>query len=391
MTALLERAAGAMNALFPRLPWMIRLSYRGGSRAIGQGLERLEIACKTEDPLRALARMDLSDFLDSYVAGEADLSGDIYAFVGCRAHVREDGLWRVKMRHTLRYLWLRFFPSSVRRKLLAVSSHYDLPNEFVESYLDRRTRAYSCAIWKDPANIAQPDDESLEEAQYRKHRIAAEALGIEPGDRFLDIGCGYGYMVRMAEAEFGCKKALGITLSQNQVDNGYSENLKLMHYLELTAPGQFDKIYTCGMISHLDRSELERYYRHVYGLLRSGGRFWAHFISPPLNPSGLTNYNTISGTFSQKYVFPDHYQFPVHVHIRTMEEIGFVIKEVYFRYGHYAKTLRHWYRRFIEGLPRTRGLITPQVERAWHLFLTYASIIDGPDSSVLKQILCAKP
>lgn len=391
MSALLERAAGAMNWLFPELPWTIRFSYGGGSRAVGHGPERLEIAFKSEAPLRALVRMDLSDFLDYYVAGEADFNGDIYAFVGCRNHVRTEGLWKVALRHQLRYVGLRLFPSGVRRKLMAVSSHYDLPNEFIESYLDTRTRAYSCAIWKDPDHAALPDDESLEEAQYRKHRIAAEALQIQPGDRFIDIGCGYGYMVHMAEAEFGCKQAMGITLSRNQVETGYSRHLKLMHYLDLAPQGQFDKLYTCGMISHLDRSELLRYYRRMFGLLRSGGRAWFHFISPPTNPAGLHNYNTISGTFSQKYVFPDHYQFPIHFHLRALEEIGFHVKDVHFRYGHYAKTLRHWYRRFVENLPRTRPLITPTVERAWHLFLTYASTLDGPKGSILKQVLCVRP
>ena len=113
-------------------------------------------------------------------------------------------------------------------------------------------------------------------------------------------------------------------------------------------------------------------------------------ISPPANPARLNNYNTISGTFSQKYVFPDHYQFPAHTHVKILEETGFKIKEVYFRYGHYAKTLRHWHRRYVDNLPRTRHMITPVIERAWHLYLTYASALDGPGGSVLKQFLAEK-
>jgi len=173
------------------------------------------------------------------------------------------------------------------------------------------------------------------------------------------------------------------------VEHGYSRNLRRQHYLELPPEGQFDKIYTCGMISHLDRSEIERYYRHVHGLLRSGGRLWAHAIVPQANDYGMTNYNSLSGTFSQRYVFPDHFQFPIHVHLKVMERIGFRVRYVHFRYGHYDKTLRHWYRRFVDNLPRTRPMITPTIERAWHLFLTYASAIDGP-SSVVKQIVAEK-
>ena len=381
-----------MNWLFPTLPWTVRISYKGESRPVGTGPEKFEMACKTEESLRALAKCDLSEFLDHYVMGGADLNGDIYYFVGTRPYVRQEGLWRVGIMHRLRYTMLRFFPSNVRRKLVAVSSHYDLPNEFIESYLDVKTRAYSCAIWKDPNNIALPDDESLEDAQIRKHDIAAEALQIQPDDKFIDIGCGYGYMVHHVETKFGCKNAMGVTLSQNQVDNGYSKNLKLMHYLDLKPEGQFDKLYTCGMISHLDKSELKRYYRHMHGLMKKGGWGWFHMISPPVNGQArLNNYNTISGTFSQKYVFPDHYQFPAHIHLRELERVGFHVKNINFRYGHYAKTLRHWYRRYVEKLPETRHMINPIIERAWHLYLTYASTLDGPNGSILKQFLVYKP
>lgn len=388
--ALIDEAAGQISWMFPTLPWVIRISYKGQSRAAGSGPERVEMACKTEAALRALAGRDLSAWLDHYVAQEADLNGDIYAFVGARNHVRRDQLWRIKLKYQLRYLWTSLFPSGIRRKLRAVSSHYDLPNEFILSYLDARTKAYSCAMWKDPLKIGDLDDQTLEDAQHDKFDQALTALELQPDDKFIDVGCGYGYAVHLAETKFGCRDARGITLSQNQVDAGYSRNLHLKHYLEVPADGSFDKLYTCGMISHLDRSEIERYYRHCYGLLKSGGKAWFHAIIPQANDAGLTNYTTISGTFSQKYVFPDHFQFPIHVHLKIIEKLGFRVKNINFRYGHYAKTLRHWYKRYVENLPRTRHMITPGIERAWHLYLTYASIMDGPQS-VLKQILCVKP
>jgi cyclopropane-fatty-acyl-phospholipid synthase len=391
MIALLDKAADRMNWLFPTLPWTVKLSYRNRSRSIGTGPELFEMACRERAALVALARCDLSDFLDHYIAGRADLNGDFYRFVGCRSYIRDDGLWKVALKHQLRYTALRFFPSSVRRKLVAVSTHYDLPAEFVLSYLDKTTRAYSSAIWNDPDNIARLDDESLEQAQVRKHRIAAEALQIQPDDKFLDIGCGYGYMVRMAEKEFGCRSAIGITLSQSQIDNGFSPNMRRLHYIQIPPDGSYDKLHSVGMISHLDKAEIRRYYRHLYGLLKSGGTAWIKMISPPCSPAGLHNYNTVSGTFSQKYIFPDHYQFPIHFHIRHIEETGFQIRQVHFRYGHYAKTLRHWYRRFVENLPRTRRLITPEIERAWHLYLTYASTLDGPSGSIFKQFVLRKP
>ncbi len=386
----LDRAAASMNWMFPTLPWTIRVSYKGQSRAIGSGPERVEMACKTEEAVRALAGHDLSRFLDHYAIGEADINGDMYAFVGARLHVRQDELWRITWKYQLRYLWTALFPSSIRRKMRAVSSHYDLPNEFILSYLDKKTKAYSCAMWDDPLKIGNLDDQSLDDAQHNKFSMALDGLQIQPDDHFLDIGCGYGYSVHLAETKYGCKNAMGITLSQNQVDDGYSKNIKLLHYLQVPAQQQFDKIYTCGMISHLDRSEVERYYRHVYGMMKPGGKAWFHAIVPQANSAGLTNYTTISGTFSQKYVFPDHFQFPIHVHLKMIEKLGFRVKNVHFRYGHYAKTLRHWYKRYVESLPRTRHLITPTIERAWHLYLTYASIIDGP-TSVLKQIVCEKP
>ena len=195
----------------------------------------------------------------------------MYSFVGAR-FARQDQLWRIKLKHQLRYVTTALFPSGIRRKLRAVSSHYDLPNDFILSYLDKRTKAYSCAMWKDPLKIGNLDDQELGDAQYDKFDQALTALQIQPDDKFIDIGTGYGFAPHLAETKFGCKNTLGITLSQNQVDDGFSKNLKLLHYLQVPADGSFDKLYTCGMISHLDRSEIERYYQHCYGLLKSGGR-----------------------------------------------------------------------------------------------------------------------
>jgi cyclopropane-fatty-acyl-phospholipid synthase len=386
---LLDQAADAMKRLFPEAPWKVRLTYQGQSRSFGNGEERTWIEFHDPRPLRRLAWYDIAGFLDHYVAGRVDLCGDIYGFVGLRMHVQKHEDWTVDLFRKIRYLGTTLFPSSVRRKLIAVSSHYDLSNEFILSYLDKRTKAYSCAMWKDAENIALPEDEPLEDAQHRKFHQAASALELQPDDKFLDIGCGYGYMVNLAETEFGVKDALGITLSKNQVDEGFSRNMRLAHYYELPRDGRYDKIYTCGMVSHLDRSEIVQYYEHVYGLLKSGGMLWMHGIVPPALSASVTNYTTISGTFSQRYVFPDHYQFPVHEHIKVMETIGFRIREVRFKYGHYAKTLRHWYRRYLENLPETRRLINPTIERAWHLFLTYGSVVDGP-WSIIKQIRATK-
>ncbi len=388
--ALIDKASDRLNWMFSRLPYVIRVSYKDQSRAIGSGPEKAAMICRNEASLRALAHGDISAWLDHYVLGEADIEGDIYSFVGARMHVREDGMWRIKARYQFRYLWTSLFPSGVRRKLRAVSSHYDLPNEFILSYLDKRTKAYSCAMWDDPMKLGNLDDQTLEDAQHNKFDQALTALQVQPDDKFIDIGCGYGYAVHLAETKYGCRDARGITLSQNQVDDGYSKNLLLKHYMEIPADGSFDKLYTCGMISHLDRSEIERYYAHCFGMLKSGGKAWFHAITPPANTAGLTNYTTISGTFSQKYVFPDHFQFPEHVHLKIIEKLGFKVRNINFRYGHYGKTLRHWYKRYVENLPRTRHMITPTIERAWHLYLTYASMVDGP-YSILKQTLCEKP
>jgi cyclopropane-fatty-acyl-phospholipid synthase len=389
MSASLERAVDRLKETFPTLPWSVRVSFNGQSRNFGQGPEQAAFEVHDEAVLQDLYRRRFSSVLDRYVVGEVDFTGDIYSIVGLKNHVRVGPEWMVGFWLQAKHVWTSVIPSSVRRKLIAVSSHYDISNEFILSYLDTRTKAYSCAMWQDPLNINLDEGESLEDAQHHKFKMAAEELEIQENDKFLDLGCGYGYMVNLAEKEFNCKDASGITLSQNQIDEGYSKSMKLQHYFDLPQNGQYDKIYTCGMVSHLDQAEIERYYAHVYGMLKSGGRLWMHGIVPPANNYGMTNYNSLSGTFSQKYVFPDHFQFPVHVHLKIMERLGFRIRQVYFRYGHYAKTLRHWYKRYVDNLPKTRHMINPTIERAWHLYLTYASVVDG-NESVVKQILATK-
>jgi len=389
MSIYLDRAASTLDEMFPTLPWKVRLSHGGRSKTFGSGKEQAGIECRTEAPLRDLSRKRLSKFLDRYVEGEADLTGDIYSIVGVKNYIAVKSQWKVGLLGWLKYTGSMLFPSSVRAKLIAVSSHYDLPNDFILSYLDKRTKAYSCAMWKDPDLIGDLDDEPLDDAQHWKFKMAAQELDLQPTDKFLDVGCGYGYMVDLVEKEFGVKDALGITLSKNQVDDGFSKSMKRTHYMDLARDGSYDKIYTCGMISHLDMSEVRRYYEQIFSLLKSGGRFWMHGIVPQRNNFGMTNYNSLSGTFSQKYVFPEHFQFPIDVHLQVMEETGFRVKKVYFRYGHYAKTLRHWYKRYVEQLPNTRHMITLQLERAWHLYLTYGSIMDGREA-VIKQILATK-
>ncbi|MFH2203172.1 MAG: class I SAM-dependent methyltransferase, partial [Elusimicrobiota bacterium] len=203
MPRVLDQAVDRMRYFFPHLPWTVRISYNGRSGTLGTGPERIELACRTEAVTRDFARGDLSSVLDRYVKGELDLNGDIYAFVGTRNYLSLERLWMVGLLRRLRHVWTAICPSSVRRKLVAVSSHYDLPNEFILSYLDQRTRAYSCAMWNDPSHIEPPDDETLDDAQHRKFMQAATELDIQPDDKFLDIGCGYGYMVRLAETEFG--------------------------------------------------------------------------------------------------------------------------------------------------------------------------------------------
>ena len=230
---------------------------------------------------------------------------------------------------------------SLARDRQAISYHYDRSNEFFAAFLDRQL-VYSCAYF-----ASEQDD--LETAQRQKLDYICRKLRLRPGERLLDIGCGWGALIRHAVRHYGVE-ALGITLSARQAElaeerirtAGLADRcrVELRDYRELDDRDGFDKLVSVGMFEHVPEEVLPTYFRQAWRLLRPGGVFLNHGISRPVNQPQRRG-----PSFVQKYVFPDGEIVPIWTALLLAEEVGFEVRDVESLREHYVRTLRHWVRR----------------------------------------------
>lgn len=223
----------------------------------------------------------------------------------------------------------------------AVNYHYNHPVEFWNLRLDP-SLSYSCAYFESP-------DVSLERAQRSKLDYVCRKLRLKPGQRFLDMGCGWGALAIHAAAKYGVD-ALGMTLSQRQADVARERvaaaglasrcRIEVGDFLELRAE-PFDKLASVGAAEHVPENRFDDYFRRAFELLRPGGQFLHHAIasSPgaPVRPGR---------SFMDRYVFPEHFLAAIGRTVDAAESAGFEVRDVESLREHYALTLQHWLARF---------------------------------------------
>lgn len=259
---------------------------------------------------------------------------------------------------------LRGSKHSPQRDREAVRYHYNVSNEFFRLFLDRNL-VYSCAYFQSP-------EESLDQAQENKLDHICRKLRLKPGDRLLDLGCGWGGLILHAARYYGAR-ALGITLSEPQAElaaerireAGLQElcRVEVRDYRALEWEGQFDKLVSVGMVEHVGEGMLPEYFRQAWRLLRPGGTFLNHGIAR----SALVRQKT-SG-FVNAYVFPDGELCPISTTLREAEAAGFEVRDVESLREHYAMTLRRWGRRLEEQAERARTIAGDVTYRIWRLYM----------------------
>ena len=275
---------------------------------------------------------------------------------------------------------------SKRRDQDAVSYHYDLSNEFYQLWLDR-SMMYSCAYF-------QRGDEDLDTAQVQKLDYLCRKLRLQPGERLLDIGCGWGGLVIHATKHFGAQ-ALGVTLSHEQAelararirDAGLQHecDVRVLDYRDLDPREPFDKIVSVGMFEHVGESHLPEYFEHVWNLLRPRGIFLNHGIAKS------AVFRRVGPSFIDKYVFPDGCLVPVSTTARIAEACGFEIRDVESLREHYAKTLRIWVRRLESRCEDAVRLTDETVYRIWRLYMSGCAYAFATGRVNLYQVLFSKP
>jgi cyclopropane-fatty-acyl-phospholipid synthase len=252
---------------------------------------------------------------------------------------------------------------SLERDRSAVRHHYDVSNDFYRLVLGP-TMVYSCAYFHSEAD-------SLEVAQERKLDLICRKLQLAPGDRLLDVGCGWGSLVLHAAARYGVR-AVGVTLSEPQArlarerarEQGLSHrvDIRVADYREL-AGEQFDKIASVGMYEHVGRAELKEYVGRIAALLRPGGLFLNHGITR------LYSQAPTSDTFITRYVFPDGELHPISDLTEAMQAAGFEVRDTESLRDHYPLTLRRWVANLLEHREQATAIAGPERVRAWHLYM----------------------
>lgn len=269
---------------------------------------------------------------------------------------------------------------SQRRDAAAIQHHYDVGRELYERFLDPAL-VYSCAYFGEEDREAPVTDrEVLARAQRRKLELVCRKLTLRPGDRLLDIGCGWGALVIHAARHHGVE-ALGVTLSKDQAEFAQQRvadaglqgrvEIALRDYREVT--GSFDAIASIGMAEHVGADQLATYSRRLASLLAPGGRLLNHAITTGRRDV-VRDLSRDRNSFVGRYVFPDGALVPGYQMIQHLEQAGLEIHDVEQLREHYARTTAHWVANIEAELGELAAVVGERTVRVWRAYLAGSSV-----------------
>ncbi|WP_067603430.1 SAM-dependent methyltransferase [Nocardiopsis listeri] len=356
----------------------------------------------------------------AYVSGHLELEGDMYTALRRMTDFAFAEGVNVSARDLVDIVrsvgWVKFVnrvappPQEMRRRTLlgrgprhskerdaeVIHHHYDVSNEFYELVLGP-SMTYTCAVFDEEDGGLErvgAFDGALESAQFRKYDLVARKLGLEKGMELLDVGCGWGGMVRHAAREHGVR-AVGVTLSKEQAEWGAKKiaqegltglaEIRHMDYRDVP-DGSFDRISSIGLTEHIGSRNLDAYFSSLNDKLVPGGRLLNHCITrprndlPPMKPGGVIN----------RYVFPDgELEGPGRIQT-AMNDNGFEIRHQENLREHYALTLRHWGENLEHNWDEAVREVGVGTARVWRLYMAGCVLGFERDVVQLHQILGVK-
>ncbi|MGV9322289.1 class I SAM-dependent methyltransferase [Streptomyces sp. NPDC003660] len=354
----------------------------------------------------------------AWVAGDLDIEGDLYTALGAMAGLLwehdddsegrslldtvRDPAARAAVRELIRLVGPPLPPAPPREEVRrrrhlhtrrtdkrAISHHYDVGNDFYALVLGP-SMVYSCAYWEAPETGA-----SLESAQRDKLELVSLKLGLQPGQRLLDVGCGWGSMAIHAAREHGVH-VVGITLSQEQAafarkrvaDEGLTDRveIRVQDYRDVR-DGPYDAISSIGMAEHVGADGYLDYARDLYGLLKPGGRLLNHQIARRPQRDE-TAYEV--DAFIDSYVFPDGELAPLGTTVTQLERAGFEVRDVESLREHYARTLRAWVTNLEGDWERATRLAGFGRARVWRLYMAASALAFERAQIGVNQVLAVR-
>ncbi len=386
----------------------VRFDAYDGSRA-GPDDAAARVVIKSPNVLlRMLTEGGEVGLAGAYAAGELDVEGDVYAVLSLRDRVSDV---KLRPRHALSALrlvsrtGLRLPPPppgearlggrlhSRQRDAAAVAHHYDVSNAFYRLFLGP-TMTYTCALWGDPAV-------GVDAAQNAKHELVCRKLGLQPGMRLLDVGCGWGGMSLHAALHHGVR-AVGVTLSRQQAesgqkavaDAGLTDAVEIRHqdYRDVD-DGPYDAIASIGLIEHVGSAQLPSYASHLYALLRPGGRLLNHGISRPPGSGGSGQPRPWSRrrSFLYRFVFPDGELVEVGKVVSGLQAAAFEARHLESLREHYALTLRAWVANLEANWEEAVAEAGLARTRLWHLYMAGSALHFETNLTNLHQVLVVRP
>ncbi|HET9821493.1 MAG TPA: class I SAM-dependent methyltransferase [Burkholderiaceae bacterium] len=393
-----------MNPLIPLVE--SRLSARAPGLAVqmpdgtrlGAASSRVTVRLREMSPLAHLAAGRIGALAEDFVEGRIALDGAMRDVTALAAQLLDSeptapssgvggplGWWRGLLRHGKSLT--RHTPEADARQ---IEFHYDVSDDFYALWLDPR-RVYSCAYWR-------PDVEQLVRAQEDKLDHICRKLMLKPGERFLDVGAGWGGLLCWAAERFGVD-ATGITLSRHQhayvsrliAERGLAGRVRveLADYRALPEERPFDKIASIGMFEHVGRAQLPAYFAKLRRLLAPGGLLLNHGIT-----AGGTRHAQLGagiGDFVERYIFPGGELLHVSHVLAVMADAGWEPVDIENLRPHYARTLWAWSDGLEAHLDEALRVTSERVVRAYRLYLAGSGMAFERGWMSLHQVLAARP
>ena len=364
----------------------VRVVFWDGDAVDGGVDVKVQLTVKSLRAALLLLRPTLGKIAKAYVEGSLDLVGDVQDILRCGEELIAGDSSTYQRRLSLLKWWKHTRPADRR----SIQHHYDVGNDFYSLWLDQN-RVYSCGYFA-------KDGDSLDVAQERKLDHICRKLNLNAGEKFLDIGCGWGGLIIWAAKNYGVH-ATGITLSDEQLAFSRSRieqlglqekiDVRLMDYRDLSSDVQYDKIASVGMFEHVGRLNLPQYFSKIYSLLKPGGVVLNHGITT----NSLDDHALGSdiGRFVDEYVFPGGELVHLSTVIGEMASQGIEVWDAESLRPHYAKTLWEWVKRLEGASDRAQELVGEKRYRIWKIYMAGSAHAFDRGWISIFQILGVKP